>query len=467
MLAGVTLSQQKASQPDQLRLGQTAPVAGLSATLMVPLVKTLLANRLPNATLELAFYDRAGRFVHRQQVRVNKTARQDWQLLHIKTQVPADGFVAVRMQNRSKTPVWFDDVWLDKTPQNTPNAKAVFDNFPALLRSSKGFATQADTSPQELYRATDDDCEEEPNTVDGGMLNVDVNVKATRTNTGTPPGNNGSNSGGDEGGGPAVGNPNGEGGGSGNSNTTIFSPYGAPNNAKRGDSYRSPYTGVLYVWDGENWCIVLADVDVKGTPPTNTYQGRNYVYYDETYGYSIRYTYLNGHWTLPVESVDPKKIKVVGRDEFNEEKDYRLYQKPCEAYEYMFNKALASNSEVGALITERGIIMLPNSSAFTNSDGTKQFSLGAYPSDSGGYFMETTDGKVYISGMIHTHPGPFANGTPSPTDLQTALDYNSLGHYIITGFYMNNFTADRDAAGKPKLATVQTVYNQQTAKCPQ
>ena len=111
--------------------------------------------------------------------------------------------------------------------------------------------------------------------------------------------------------------------------------------------------------------------------------------------------------------------------------------------------------------------MLPNSSAFTNSDGTKQFSLGAYPSDSGGYFMETTDGKVYISGMIHTHPGPFANGTPSPTDLQTALDYNSLGHYIITGFYMNNFTADRDAAGKPKLATVQTVYNQQTAKCPQ
>jgi len=130
---------------------------------MVPLVKTLLANRLPNATLELAFYDRAGRFVHRQQVRVNKTARQDWQLLHIETQVPADGFVAVRMQNRSKTPVWFDDVWLDKTPQNTPNAKAVFDNFPALLRSSKGFATQADTSPQELYRATDDDCEEEPN----------------------------------------------------------------------------------------------------------------------------------------------------------------------------------------------------------------------------------------------------------------------------------------------------------------
>ena len=163
----------------------------------------------------------------------------------------------------------------------------------------------------------------------------------------------------------------------------------------------------------------------------------------------------------------PKKVKVVGRDQIDEATDYRLYTKSCEAYEYMFNKALAINSEVGAFITDKGIILIPNNNAVTYQNGDRGFNFGYVPMDQNGYYLQTTEGKVYISAMIHTHPNFNAVGVPSNPDLALAVKYSSLNHYVITGFYMNQYTATASpTTGQPVLTSTATVYNAITAKCP-
>lgn len=166
-------------------------------------------------------------------------------------------------------------------------------------------------------------------------------------------------------------------------------------------------------------------------------------------------------------------LKVPGSSQTDERTDYRLYKKPCEAYNYMFNKALTSDSEVGALITDKGIIMLPNNYATLNSDGTRGFQFGSYSSDAGGYYLQTTNGKAYISGVIHTHPnnpndvGPLGQpiGLPSLKDLELARDYAPLAQYIITPYYMNYFAAKIGPDGKLVLGFAATVYNANTAVC--
>ncbi|MVM40524.1 hypothetical protein GO730_27425 [Spirosoma sp. HMF3257] len=116
VMAGLALTQHQTTSSDQGRTIQKVPTIGVSTALAIPLVKSLLANRLPKATLELAFYNKSGYFVHRQQVNITKAAREGWELMHINGQAPQDGYAVIRLQNHSQTPVYFDDLSLQTKP---------------------------------------------------------------------------------------------------------------------------------------------------------------------------------------------------------------------------------------------------------------------------------------------------------------------------------------------------------------
>ncbi|MVM41197.1 hypothetical protein GO730_31730 [Spirosoma sp. HMF3257] len=328
VVAGVAIAQQQAIIPDQAhRSMQTAPAIGVGSTLMIPLVKALLAKRLPNASVDVAFYDQHGRFVHRQQVGITKAARQDWQLLHIQGYAEETGYVVVRLQNRSKTPVWFDDVSFQtvQLPRSSLVNKGLF--VPKNTTSTSGFAPQQPINTESLYR----NCTQQYDTDPIWLPEVTVYAgnwlpEATVTGTGSGWGwisvpNSGSIIGGSTGsGGTGVSTGVSTGGGGGSSSTATFVPYNAPIDSvatglsttgalTKGQEYTSP-TGAAYVWDGKSWCAVIAETQVKGQRPANPANGQFYIYTDPQFGYATVYEYISGRWTMPmVVGDDPIKIK--------------------------------------------------------------------------------------------------------------------------------------------------------------
>lgn len=149
VVGGIALAQRQVITPDHGRSIQTGPAIGFSSALMVPLIKSLVANRLPNATAELAFYDKKGRFIHRHQVSINKTAHKGWQLLHIDNSAPQDGFAVLRLQNHNKVPVYFDDISIQI--DHNGQSKAEITNL-RKFSTNNGLATQVDTNEQNVYQ---------------------------------------------------------------------------------------------------------------------------------------------------------------------------------------------------------------------------------------------------------------------------------------------------------------------------
>ncbi|MVM35248.1 hypothetical protein GO755_34825 [Spirosoma sp. HMF4905] len=157
VLTGLVLTKNQSNQPDQHRLAEVLPTLGVSSALMLPLIKSLLTSRWPNATLELAFYDKQGHFESRQQVGLPKTAYGDWQLLHIEGRATQDGYVKFRLQNHNKIPVYLDDITFQAktvSPTNELIAEAVARKW----SSTGGFPASVSTAPEEIYR-TGDPCE--------------------------------------------------------------------------------------------------------------------------------------------------------------------------------------------------------------------------------------------------------------------------------------------------------------------
>ncbi|GAB3809993.1 hypothetical protein GCM10028819_52830 [Spirosoma humi] len=159
VVAGMSLTKHQTTAQDKGRIVSTLPTIGLSAALILPMAKELLSNRLPNATAELAFYDKAGKFIHRQQVSITKKARTDWQLLSIVLRVPQDGYVMARLRNQDPTPVYFDDIVLKTNPKLTKGVESTKSWSTKVLSSSNGFSTRQATDEQNVYQTgLDDNC---------------------------------------------------------------------------------------------------------------------------------------------------------------------------------------------------------------------------------------------------------------------------------------------------------------------
>jgi hypothetical protein len=150
-------------------------------------------------------------------------------------------------------------------------------------------------------------------------------------------------------------------------------------------------------------------------------------------------------------SADPIKAKVVGRDSFNEDTDYRIYTTACQAYDYLFLTGVTKDYEVGAFVTVDGaIIILPNNSAVMTADGRRSVKFPPVYKDPGTstWYIKTDDGKVYISGAIHTHPnsvyptGPQGGSvTPSTKDKDYAASVPGLDFFILTNLSMVQFNS--------------------------
>ncbi|WP_155297359.1 hypothetical protein [Spirosoma aerolatum] len=158
IVAGITLANQPAGATDHplSKSRQTVPMLGLSTVLAIPLVKFLVADRLPKAGMELAFYDKRGNFVRRQSVHISKAVGQDWELLILKGDALQDGFVALRLENASKNPVWFDQVSLERTSHRLSESVAVGHFSPQPSLSSNGFARSI--VPSDLTIAGTENC---------------------------------------------------------------------------------------------------------------------------------------------------------------------------------------------------------------------------------------------------------------------------------------------------------------------
>ncbi|MBD2701128.1 hypothetical protein IC229_10815 [Spirosoma sp. BT702] len=164
---GMALSRQSAL-PDQRSSAQTLPTVGLGTALTIPLVKDVLANRLPKAGIELAFYDKNGKFIYRQVATINKPARKDWQLLQIRGRALQDGYIAMRIHNRNKIPVYFDDIKLKITSTRVLDKNNEMELNSRKFSSANGFVIQVDTEKNTYLTSADDDCEE--STIDLGAI---------------------------------------------------------------------------------------------------------------------------------------------------------------------------------------------------------------------------------------------------------------------------------------------------------
>ena len=131
-----------------------------------------------------------------------------------------------------------------------------------------------------------------------------------------------------------------------------------------------------------------------------------------------------------------RTIKVVGRDAINEETDFRLYPNRADAYAYLENATRTKDKELGAYLTDKGVIIGPN------SEGSREhyvlirqlntYSVSGYKlTDYSKEFLNTTNmGTVNISGYIHTHISNYSI-YPSGDDISIA----SFGYakYFIFG----------------------------------
>ncbi|MCY7359322.1 MAG: hypothetical protein LH609_18080, partial [Rudanella sp.] len=112
--------------------------------------------------------------------------------------------------------------------------------------------------------------------------------------------------------------------------------------------------------------------------------------------------------TLMVPPSPNRTIKVVGRDGFNESTDFRLYTNKCDALAYLKNKTQLGNAEVGAYVTNQGIVIGPNSEGSQNS---YNFSVGiptfyvngvAVSSYHQPVLTTTNMGNLNVASYIHT-----------------------------------------------------------------
>ena len=183
-VAGIALGKSQPMTPDQSRQMQSLPVVGFSAALTIPLVKSLVERQLPDAGVEMAFYDKQGRFLYRHRTELTKIARTDWQHLVINGQADRDGFVTLRLRNESKMPVWFDKLSFQKATY--PSVLIAKNLASHTLRSRHGFANQVTPKEDAIYQTSSfGDCEEGGGdddfpVTDGEWLNVDVTVTAPR-----------------------------------------------------------------------------------------------------------------------------------------------------------------------------------------------------------------------------------------------------------------------------------------------
>ncbi len=153
----------------------------------------------------------------------------------------------------------------------------------------------------------------------------------------------------------------------------------------------------------------------------------------------------------------PIVLKVVGQSSsINEDTDFRLYPTAitCQAYEYLFLRAFAGTTEVGAYITGRGIVIGPN-----NQGAVGQYRFRTWGSGSANYtapHLYTTNAWIGITGMIHTHPG--GTTTPTTEDRQNlAARFPSVAQYIIANTTQYRFYAD---------GTTTAVASYNDRKCP-
>jgi len=149
-----------------------------------------------------------------------------------------------------------------------------------------------------------------------------------------------------------------------------------------------------------------------------------------------------------VDGGDPNKatLKVVGKDSYNEDTDYRLYERECEAYTYLFNKAAQANFEYGAFRTNKGIIVLPNNRAFDDVSGGKTIRFKAWRIKGIASPVVYSDKGVYtITGTIRTHPGLGGLAEPSTPDLTNMAgnpDYVGVKHYVMNITIMREYFAN-------------------------
>ncbi|QHV96568.1 hypothetical protein [Spirosoma endbachense] len=96
-------------------------------------------------------------------------------------------------------------------------------------------------------------------------------------------------------------------------------------------------------------------------------------------------------------------LKVVGRDSYNEETDYRLYERECKAYTFLFDKANSSGQEYGAYITTKGIIVLPANKAQLTPDGTRaiEFLIWKMSKTSSREIVPTNQGTRLLAKLCH------------------------------------------------------------------
>lgn len=453
ILAGAMLSQQQTTKPDQSgRIDRTLPVLGVSTALLVPLAKSLLTNRLPNARIELAFYDQHGQFVHRQQVGITKNVRFNWELLHIESYAPQSGYVAVRLQNASKAPVWFDDISLQRVQLPLPisSSKQLF--IPKITRSAGDFSTQQPINTESLYR----NCNQQEDPLDRGWLNVDVTVRGQGNDNSiswgwisgpesgsiTGPGSSGSTGGGS----------------SSSSNTATFVPYNAPKDSvatglsttgvlTKGQVYYSP-TGATYIWDGKSWCIPINEVEVKGQRPTNPNNGQFYFFTDPAFGYTTVYEYISGHWTMPMIDFD---INSLPKPKF-------LSEPLCKTLKRIWSQSFDINGdpliENMLLVTDKGILVLPTSGRDCSGTYHSNKVNESWPNYFGEYItiddgngnkstaLDLCDGtRVIVYSAVHTHPSTAIGNPlqPSPGDINFARNNQGVSTYILANDGLWNY----------------------------
>ena len=208
--------------------------------------------------------------------------------------------------------------------------------------------------------------------------------------------------------------------------------FGGTGNGAGTGSSGGPYTPAMLT---DNGVIGMSDID--NFLYDMEYSHAPSIYFPESEKVMIRefpaLTYFvkefvdqNGYKPDIVKLEAPvRTIKVVGRDAVDEENDYRLYLNKDDAYAYLENATLTKNKELGAYITDRGVIIGPN------SQGSAQHYLlirqvnsymvgGNKVTDYSKEFLKTTNmGTVMIKGYIHTHILPFAID-PSGDDITVA-----------------------------------------------
>ena len=122
--------------------------------------------------------------------------------------------------------------------------------------------------------------------------------------------------------------------------------------------------------------------------------------------------------------------------------------------------------EVGAFITDQGVIILPDRFAVTTADGRQGYNFGLleYSKDSQGYYIMADGKKAHINAVIHTHPSHFENSSYIPVAEPSDEDFNlaslfgdSVAQFIISPAYMNYFKVGV-VNGRMQPTYEQTVY---------